>query len=199
MEIKQEGKYRYLYASEGKILVVNNQKVFKMLIPNGKEYSDYDFIEIDDADYVPPEVNIEDPEDILSTIRQNQIALSKLNLSAYLEANPLFSTVKYEDGRYYTVTTEKQQQLTSKILMYQGYQAMGMGYELTWNDSGNVCEPWTFEELFRLSCEIDIYVTPLVKMQQSIEVLIKNAETQEEVLDIDVSYSEENIEKYINI
>ena len=63
-----------------------------------------------------------------------------------------------------------------------------MDYQLTWNDTGNICEEWTFEELFTLSNEINNYVKPLIKKQQEIEVAIKNATTKEELNSIKIKY-----------
>ncbi|MFR2535169.1 MAG: hypothetical protein ACLS95_08135 [Clostridia bacterium] len=83
-----------------------------------------------------PEEKPSETEDPLATLKKNQILLSKKNLAKYLEEHPLFSTCKYEEGRYYNVTAEKQQQLTSKVLMATMYAQIGMPYNLTWNDTG---------------------------------------------------------------
>lgn len=178
----------------GKLLVYKDDVVKALYIGIDKDLSD--IVEVDDGDYIPPDPEPEIPNQ-LSTLQENQIKLSKLNLSAYLETHPLFSNVKYEEGRYYTVTSEKQQQMTSKMMLNELYKAQGIPYALTWNDTGNICEEWTDVELATLSMQVDAYVTPLIKMQQTIEVQIKNATTQEEVLQIDVTYSDENISKYI--
>lgn len=189
------GTQRYLVADVGKKILINDMLVNELAL--GKYAKVEDFVEVDDATYIPPEIPAEE-EKPLTELQENQIKLSKLNLSAYLETHPLFSTVKYEEGRYYNVTSEKQQQMTSKMMLNEMYKGQGIPYELTWNDTGNICEPWTEVELATLSMQVDAYVTPLIKMQQTIEVEIKNATTQEEVLQIDVTYSDENIQKYIN-
>ena len=77
-----------------------------------------------------------------------KIAESKRMLEEYLSTHPLLSTVKYSDGRYYSVTAEKQRQLTSKMAIYSIYSEQSLPYNLLkWNDTGNVCETWTIEEL----------------------------------------------------
>ena len=81
--------------------------------------------------------------------------------------------------------------------MYEGYQRLGVPYELTWNDCGEVCETWSFEELFQLSMEIDAYVTPLVSLQQTMEVTINECITQEEVLAINVEYTDEQVKRWL--
>lgn len=193
-ETKSFGEIRILVADPGKKIIIDGNLFDQIIL--GKNSSMEDFTEVDDATYIPPETPPEE-EKPLTELQENQIKLSKLNLSAYLETHPLFSNVKYKEGRYYTVTSEKQQQLTSKMMLNELYTSQGIPYELTWNDTGNICEPWTAVELATLSMQIDAYVTPLIKMQQTIEVQIKNAKTQEEVLQIDVTYSDENIQKYI--
>lgn len=135
----------------------------------------------------------------LDNVKDKAIEVSKENLAIYLKEHPLLSYIKYQDGRYYNVTSEKQQQLTSTLLMYQGYAQAGLEYDLKWNDMGNVCESWEYAQLFMLSMEIDAYVKIFVEMQQCIEVSIRNAQSIEEVSGIDVEFSEENIAKYTNI
>lgn len=96
---------------------------------------------------------------------------------------------KYAEGRYYTVTEEKQRQLTSKMAMYNLYSQQSLEYPLLkWNDVGNICEDWTVEELTKLAMEIDAYVTPLVERQQSYEKTIQKAKTIEEVENITLSF-----------
>lgn len=124
----------------------------------------------------------------LDSIKLELIKLSKSKLKEYLKKNPLFSKVKYSEGRYYTVDTEHQSRIASQLLLYQANTSLGLDYQLTWNDTGNICEEWTFEELFTLSNEINNYVKPLIKKQQEIEVAIKNATTKEELNNIKIKY-----------
>lgn len=133
------------------------------------------------------EVVVKD-EDNLSILKKELIKLSKSKLSDYLDDNPLFSKVKYEEGRYYTVDNEHQSRIASQLLLYQANTSLGLDYQLTWNDTGNVCEDWTFKELFTLSNEINNYIKPLIKKQQEIEVAIKNATTKEELNNIKIKY-----------
>ena len=149
------------------------------------------------------------------------IKQSKLNLANYLENNPLFSKCKYEDGRYYTITKEKQDQLTSTLASYISdilpQLVIGMStaqvniksleefiltldnlpQTLTWNDMGNTCETYTYQELYQLKNEIFATVKPLVSVQQTMEVQINDSESIEDVLKISIDYSTENIEKYL--
>lgn len=125
----------------------------------------------------------------LDNLKLEKIAQSKNALAEYLSSHPLFSDAKYAEGRYYTVTEEKQRQLTSKMAMYNLYSQQSLEYPLLkWNDVGNVCEDWTVEELTKLAMEIDAYVTPLVERQQSYEKTIQKAKTIEEVENITLSF-----------
>ena len=148
------------------------------------------FEQIIDENYIfaEEEEEIKPSSSDLSYIKNELIKLSKSKLAQYLNDNPLFSTVKHYEGRYYNVSEEKQLRLTSQLLLYQGNITLGISYELTWNDIGNVCEEWTFEELFALSNQINEYVKPLVKQQQEIEVAIKNATTKQELNEIKIVY-----------
>lgn len=139
---------------------------------------------------------IYDPEEYDHILEQNTLALkpgliakSKTDLQEYIAKHPLLSYAKHAEGRYYTVTQDKQQQLTSKLALYTMSTQMGQPYQLTWNDMGNECEPWTFEELSQLAAEMDAYITPLVSAQQRYEVQINNATTKAEMDAVTLDYS----------
>lgn len=156
-----------------------------------ESYIEYDYTELiinkENQEYDIEDIKLHpekylDINDSLNILKRNKIAESKVMLKEYLASHPLFSKAKYDDGRYYTVTEEKQRQLTSKMTMYNIYKQKGLEYPLLkWNDVGNVCEEWSIEELTALSIEIDEYVTPLVSKQQSYEYSISNMETEKEV------------------
>lgn len=129
---------------------------------------------------IKPDAKVE-----LQNAKDEKIAKSKTDLAVFLEENPLTWT----DGNKYSVTSEKQQQLTSKIAVAQMAQQTGQPYTLTWNTTGDVCQEWTLENLVALAFAIDAYVTPLVSYQQEKEVEIKNCETVEDVNAIEIDYS----------
>ena len=64
----------------------------------------------------------------LDNLKLEKIAQSKDVLAKYLSSHPLFSDAKYAEGRYYTVTEEKQRQLTSKMAMYNLYSQQSLEY-----------------------------------------------------------------------
>lgn len=167
---------------------IKSGQVFKKIYLNKKDsVSNYE--QIVDVNYVFEEHEDEVIDNSnLANAKSELIKLSKFNLSEYLENNPLFSTVKYEDGRKYNVTLDKQNLLASNIITYQFAQQQGLDYQLEWNDTGEISEPWSIEELIQLSIEIKNYVSPIVQKQQHIEKAIKGCRTIEELQQIDMTF-----------
>ena len=122
----------------------------------------------------------------LEPLKENRIVQSKSDLQIYLVEHPL----QWTDGKYYTITAEKQQQLTSKLLSATFAQQSGTPYDLKWNDTEQVCVSWTLENLTALAFAIDARVTALVTYQQEKEREIRDAETLEELESITVNYDE---------
>ena len=123
--------------------------------------------------------------DALSENKVARIAESKADLANYLASNPL----QWTDGNYYSITAEKQAQLTSKIMAATMAQTMSQPYVLTWNSTGEVCKEWELADLSALAFAIDQRVTALVSYQQTKEVAMRNAETQEALDAIVVDYN----------
>lgn len=127
-------------------------------------------------DYVPP--------DTLSPLKMAKIEESKTKLAEWLANNPLL----YSDGKYYSVTEEKQSLLNSNIASYERAKALGIEYPLKWNSTGEECVEWSYTDLVTLSLTIAAYVAPKVSKQQSIEIAIKSCETAEELDKVVISY-----------
>ena len=143
--------------------------------PTKYKYVDGAFIE--NPDYVPPSTDI-------SAEKLAKITESKTKLAEWLANNPLL----YSDGKYYSVTEEKQSLLNSNIASYERAEALGIEYPLKWNSTGEECTEWTYESLVTLSLTIAAYVAPKVSKQQSIEIAIKSCETAEELDKVVISY-----------
>lgn len=124
------------------------------------------------------------PEPDLKPIKARRIAQSKADLKAYLESHP----IQWTDGEYYSITAEKQQQLTSKIMAATMAQTLSQPYTLTWNSTGDVCQEWTLQDLYLLAFAIDARVTALVSYQQTCEVSMRGAATLDELDAISVDY-----------
>lgn len=123
-------------------------------------------------------------------LKLNKIQESKNDLKEYLEQHP----IKWTDGEYYSITSEKQNQLTSKIMAATMAKGASIPYVLKWNSTGDVCKEWSLEDLTALAFEIDRVVTLLVTYQQEKEVEIQNCSTIGELNSIVVDYSEVSLE-----
>lgn len=196
-------KARFSESQQPVKIIENGDMVTVFICLNGVEKTDENAFEESSTSYIEYDYNefIEEkslldmddlnsnPENYLNYIvnpeldklKNEKIVESKTSLAEYLSSHPLFSKAKYEEGRYYTVTEEKQRQLTSKMAMYNIYSQQSLSYPLLkWNDVGNICEDWTVEELTKLAMEIDAYVTPLVEKQQAYEKMVQKVSNIEE-------------------
>lgn len=131
-----------------------------------------------------PESTEEEHNAQFNKAKENKIAQSKAMLAEYLELHPL----TWVDGNEYSVTQEKQSQLTSNIALYQIAVSAGQPYELKWNTTGDVCTVWTIENLSALALSIGAYVQPLVSYQQTTEVAIKECQSMTELDAIVIDY-----------
>ena len=145
--------------------------------------------------------SVNNTERYLNSMREEKIYKSKDNLANYLAEHPLKSCIKGGIEKKYTVTQEKQNQLTSVITSYLNSALPYMmvnepipeSIKIYWNSMGCVCEEWTNEEITHLKKEIDEYVRPLVSMQQHLEVVICGLPTQKEIKELSVEFNEKNI------
>lgn len=116
--------------------------------------------------------------------KEYKISYSKQALKDYLANNPM----KWLDGKYYSVTSEKQSLLTSNLALYQVSAAAGSAFKLTWNSTGEECTEWTYENLCALALAIGSYVKPFVSIQQELEIKIKGCTTKDELNAIEIKY-----------
>ena len=115
-----------------------------------------------------------------------KVTESKDKLAEWLEDNPML----YTDGKYYSVTAEKQSLLNGNLASYERAKAINVEYPLKWNSTGSECVSWDYTDLLALSLTIAGYVAPKVSKQQAIEVAINNCNTIEEVNEIVINYDE---------
>lgn len=128
--------------------------------------------------------NVPSEDTMLDGAKKFKISESKTALSAYLASHPL----QWSDGKYYSVTSEKQALLTSNLALYQISASAGQPFKLTWNSTGDECVEWTYEELAALALAIGTYVKPFVSRQQELEIAIKACTTMEELNAIEINY-----------
>ena len=115
----------------------------------------------------------------LSGAIEARIAQSKEDLAAYLETHP----ITWTDGEQYSITAERQAQLTGTVVA-----AQADGQPPEWNSTGGVCREWDVAELTALAVAIKNRVKALVKYQQTQEVAMRNAASREELDAIVVDY-----------
>ena len=120
----------------------------------------------------------------LDVLKVDKIEMSKAMLAEWLEDNPML----YTDGKYYSVTAEKQSLLNGNLASYERAKAVGVEYPLKWNSTGSECTPWDYTDLLTLSLTIAGYVAPKVSKQQELELQIKACTTVDEVNEIVINY-----------
>lgn len=152
-----------------------NEFPLKLTIENGKVVSwEKTVIELDS----------EELKRELESLKSERITQSKQQLEEFLQNNPL----QFTDGKFYSVTAEKQTLLANALQVYQMKVQAGFPATLKWNATGEECTEWTLEDLSALALAIADYVEPLVTKQQALEVQIKNAQTLEELEAIEINY-----------
>lgn len=162
-----------------RVSVIQNGRISNIIVvDDSANPNDYGGVVSEDGDYIGKSIIP------LEKQKENGIVQSKIDLASYLESHP----IQWTDGEYYAITAEKQSQLTSKIMAATMAQTISADYHLTWNSTGEVCKEWTFADLSALAFAIDARVTALVTYQQTQEVAMRNATTQEELDAIVVDY-----------
>ena len=119
--------------------------------------------------------------------KTKRIQESKILLAKWLNDNPIL----YTDGKYYSVTEEKQALLNGNLASYERAKSVGIEYPLKWNSTGSSCLEWEYHDLLALSLTIAAYVAPKVAMQQNIELDIKACKTMDEINAVVIDYDEE--------
>ena len=118
--------------------------------------------------------------------KTKRIQESKTLLAKWLNDNPIL----YTDGKYYSVTEEKQALLNGNLASYERAKSVGVEYPLKWNSTGSSCLEWEYNDLLTLSLTIAAYVAPKVAIQQNIELDIKACETIEDIDAVVIDYDE---------
>lgn len=156
-------------------------------IPNGIMYSDNGTVETDDNMIVIPSIS---ETEILAEAKKDRVEESKKMLENFFTNHPLISSCHNNTPAYYTVTLDKQQQMANQYMTYQMEKALNPDAVITWNESGEECEPWTEEEFIQLVLEAKAYVYPAVSYQQSTEKAIINCQTLEELENVVIDYEQ---------
>lgn len=165
--------------------ILDDEKDAELIYRIIHSYPNFEFI-VDDNNKITGIVEIEPKitEEELNKYKNDQILRSKQLLSQWLSLNPYL----YTNGKYYSVTEEKQSLLNNNLASYERAATTGVTYSLKWNSTGDECVPWEYTDLLKLSLSIAAYVAPKVSMQQSYEIQIKNCNTIEEIDSIVIDY-----------
>ena len=153
-------------------------------------------VDLDTKSIIKIEVNENDPTTI-KILKEDLILKSKENLEKYLQTHPLKSYCHNKtEGGYYNCTQEKQNSLAGLLLSHTIATNLGQEDVLTWNETEEMCEVYTLEELSQLALEMKEYVKPLVSMQQYIEATIRALNTQQELKSINIEFTDEAVENF---
>ena len=153
-------------------------------------------VDLDTKSIIKIEVNENDPTTI-KVLKEDLILKSKENLAKYLQTHPLKSYCHNKtEGGYYNCTQEKQNALAGLLLSHTIATNLGQEDILTWNETEEMCEVYTLEELSQLALEMKEYVKPLVSMQQYIEATIRALNTQQELKSINIEFTDEAVENF---
>lgn len=144
---------------------------YKYMYVGGKYVLNPDYVEPTDE---PP----------LDELKRQRVADSKLQLAEWLANNPIL----YTDGKYYSVTEEKQTLLNNNLTSFERAEQAGIDYPLKWNATGEECTEWEYDDLLTLSLAIAAYVAPKVAMQQAAEIEINACETAEQLAEVIIDY-----------
>lgn len=121
----------------------------------------------------------------LEELQDYLIKKNKHNLELFLENNPM----KY-NNKYYTVTSDKQNQLTGLLNAYKFAKDINIDIDLTWNETGKECEPYTYEQLIQIYLAMLNYIKPLVTHQQETELRIKQSSDSIQANKIDITFNQ---------
>ena len=143
------------------------------------KYENNTIIELTDDD-----IRIEYEIENLGLFKISKITDSKNKLKEWFKNNPM----QFTDGKYYSVTEEKQALLNGNLASYERAKNAGIEYPLKWNSTGDECVEWSYEDLLSLSLAIAAYVAPKVSVQQAIEVAVNAATTKGEIDAIEINY-----------
>ena len=153
-------------------------------------------VDLDTKSIIKIEVDGNDPTTI-KILKEDLILKSKENLEKYLQTHPLKSYCHNKtEGGYYNCTQEKQNALAGLLLSHTIATNLGQKDVLTWNETEEMCEVYTLEELSQLALEMKEYVKPLVSMQQYIEATIRASNTQQELKSINIEFTDEAVENF---
>lgn len=117
--------------------------------------------------------------------RETRQKENKLALSEFLKNNPLL----WEDGLYYGVTQEDQNEMLANKAAYDLKQQIGnTSWTLQWHSIKTDCRDFTEEEFASLLNSIIDFVYPYKQLEMKYKDAIYSAETKEQIKSIQIKY-----------
>ena len=110
---------------------------------------------------------------------------NKLKLAEFLKNNPIL----WEDGFYYGVTQEDQNEMSLDLSTYQLKRSLGdTSWKLQWHSVKSDCRDFTEEEFIGLLNAIIEFVYPYRQLEMKYKEAIYTAKSKEEIKNINLSY-----------
>lgn len=127
-----------------------------------------------------------EPEPVdLAAAQQARQTENKAALAAWLDAHPL----QWTDGKIYGVTEEDQREMALNLMQYQVAVQAGRPAVLEWHEQKKSCRTFEQQEYVALSLAIADYVYPYLRYQESVKEAIYQAQTAEEVANVEIDYA----------
>lgn len=148
----------------------------------------------DEIEKLKEYIKISDPSNYdLFEYKEYWINNGKEQLKKYIEDKPLISDCHGNKTATYTITEEKRNIFLGKWTYHQLLVSGGIEDVMTWNASGEICEPWTDSECLELIREWNDIINSLVIYQQSVEKQIQEAISIDAIKDIAFDYDRADI------
>lgn len=129
----------------------------------------------------------------LPTLQSYKQEENKANLKQFLQDNPLL----WQDGNYYGVSQDDQNEMIADKTTYEFKQSIGQtDWKLEWHNTKHACREFTIEEFGALLNSIIDFVYPFRKLQEAYKEQIFSCESKEQVMKITLEYNEKALQKY---
>jgi hypothetical protein len=129
----------------------------------------------------------------LQTLQYYRQEENKVTLKQFLQNNPIL----WQDGNYYGVTQDDQNEMIADKTAYEFKQSVGQtDWKLEWHNTKHACREFTVDEFAALLNAIIDFVYPFRKLQEEYKEQIYACESKEQVVELELDYSEQALKKY---
>lgn len=121
---------------------------------------------------------------------------NKANLAEFLQKNPIL----WNDGNYYGVTHDDQNEMIADKAAYELKQAIGQtDWKLEWHNTKHACREFTVEEFAALLNSIIDFVYPYRRLQEAYKEMIFSCTSKEQLLNLNLEYSAEALKTHTTV